>query len=180
MPNNLKSIKNSYKSPYSNDIWEFEYFETDDFSNLDKEKTGQCYAVCYLQNEKGELENKICIVNNGKKRNWGLVGGTIEKGETFEETLKREIQEEGNLEVLEYRPIGYQIAGTQSSKDWGYQLRYFVIARKIGEFISDPAGSVTEIAFIDPLDVKKYFDWGNVGEEIFRKAAEIFKEYREK
>jgi ADP-ribose pyrophosphatase YjhB (NUDIX family) len=111
---------------------------------------------------------------------WDIPGGRIQKDSTVEETLKREIQEEGNLEVLEYRPIGYQIAKNLDTGEFGYQLRYFTIARKYGEFVSDPAGTITEIAFIDPLNVKKYFDWGNVGEEIFRKAAEIFKEYREK
>jgi 8-oxo-dGTP pyrophosphatase MutT (NUDIX family) len=173
---NTKSIKNYWTSKDGTRA-EFEYFDCDDFSFLEKEKTGQCYAVCYLQNENGEIENKICIVKNGNEGSWGMIGGTIEKGESFEETLVREIKEEGNLEVLEYRPIGYQIAKNLDTGEFGYQLRYFVIARKYGEFVSDPAGTVTEIAFIDPLDVKKYFDWGNVGEEIFRKAGEIFKEY---
>ncbi len=171
---NINSIKNYYLGK-SGQNYEFEYFNCDDFSVLDKSKCTQCYAVCYLQDESGKIENQICIVKNGKKNTWGLIGGTIEKEEEFEKTLKREIQEEGNLKVLKFIPLGYQVVrNLDGNEEDFYQLRYFVIAEKIGEFISDPAESVTEVAFIDPKDVKKYFDWQEIGDEIFKKAAEIF------
>ena len=65
----------------------FEYLDVDSFENLEKTKCTQVYAVCFC-------EGKMIIVFNGHNITWGLIGGTIEKGESFEETLKREIQEE--------------------------------------------------------------------------------------
>src|SRR3989344_2628502 len=42
-----------------------------------------------------------------------------------------------------------------------------------GEFISDPAGSITEIKLIDPKDYKQYFDWGKIGDRILERALEM-------
>ena len=54
-------------------------------------------------------------------------------------------------------------------------FRSFCLVKPIGEFISDPAGSVIEIRMIDPKDYKKYFDWGKIGDRIMEKAMKIFK-----
>jgi GrpB-like predicted nucleotidyltransferase (UPF0157 family)/8-oxo-dGTP pyrophosphatase MutT (NUDIX family) len=126
--------------------------------------------------KKGTLENKICIVNNGGEFKWGLIGGTIEKGESFEDTLKREIIEEGNLKVLKFEPLGYQIATDLDTGKWCIQLRYYVEAEKIGEFVRDPDNKVTEIKFINPKDVKEYFDWGKTGDAILKKAEDKYLE----
>ncbi|MEK7471174.1 MAG: NUDIX domain-containing protein [Patescibacteria group bacterium] len=103
----------------------------------------------------------------------GLIGGTIEKGESFEETLKREIQEESNMEVLSFLPVGYQKVIDTRDNSFVYQLRYVCTARPYGEFSSDPAEHVTEIKLIDPKDYKQYFDWGEIGERIIRRAEEL-------
>jgi len=147
--------------------YKFEYEDCDDFSILDKSKTTQTCAVCFV-------EDKICIVKN-KRNTWGLIGGSIEDGETFEETLAREIKEEGNLKLLSCEPIGYQKVTGGDITDYIYQLRYFAIAEKYGDFVSDPADSIVEVAFIDIKDVKKYFDWGNIGDRILEIAEEKFK-----
>src|SRR5204863_9926760 len=78
----------------------FEYSDADSFDHLDKEKCTQTYGVCFH-------EGKMVLGRSGR-RGWGLIGGTIEKGETFEQTFRREIQEESNMEVLNFLPIGYQ------------------------------------------------------------------------
>jgi 8-oxo-dGTP pyrophosphatase MutT (NUDIX family) len=111
----------------------------------------------------------------GQKQSWGLIGGTVEDGETFEETLKREIQEEANMELLSCLPVGYQkVIDTRDGKEI-YQLRYVCTARSHGPFISDPAGAITEIKFIDPKNYKDYFDWGKIGERIIFRALELKK-----
>jgi len=43
--------------------------------------------------------------NNTKVGKWGLVGGRLEPGETFEAGLKREVKEEVGLDVEPLKPI---------------------------------------------------------------------------
>ncbi len=149
----------------------FEYEDVDSFEMLPREKCTQTYAVCFV----GE---KIVVVNNQKKNTWGLVGGTIEPGEDFVETLHREIQEESNMKVLWERPIGYQKCTDTRDGSVMYQLRFVCEAVPYGPFVSDPAGSVTEMVLIDPKEHKKYFDWKHIGEHIIERGIQLVGEYR--
>lgn len=147
----------------------FEYQDADSFEDLEKDKCKQVYGVCFCGDE-------MVIGYGGEKQDWGLIGGTIEEGETFEETLKREIQEEANLELISCTPIGYQKVIDTRDGQWIYQLRYACTARQYKEFVSDPAGAITEIKFIDPKDYKQYFDWGKIGDKIISRALELKKD----
>lgn len=158
-------ITSSYKG-YSGTDYAFEYEDVDSFDFLKNEKCTQCYAVCFY-------ESKMVIVHNAEKDHWGLVGGSIEKGESFEETLKREIQEESNMEVIAYLPVGYQKVTDTSDGSYFFQLRYVCTVKPYGPFVSDPADSIDKIALIDPKDHKKYFDWGEIGERIIERAGEL-------
>lgn len=144
----------------------FEYVDTDSFDSLPMEKCKQCYAVCLY-------EGKMVIVYKEKKQTWGLIGGTIEKGETFEQTLKREIKEESNMEVLKFLPIGYQKVIDTRDNSFIYQLRFVCTARPFGPFVSDPDISITKIELIDPKDYKQYFYWGKIGERIISRALKL-------
>lgn len=144
----------------------FEYSDCDDFSSLPIDQCRQTYGVCFY-------ENKMVIVHNGPKQRWGLIGGTIEAGESLDETFSREIQEEANMEVLKKAPIGYQKVTDTRDNSVVYQLRYVALVRPYGPFVSDPAGSIIEIKLIDPTDYKQYFDWGKIGERIIARALEL-------
>ncbi len=144
-----------------------EYSDCDDFSVLPYELCRQVYGVCFYG-------DKMVIGYGGNKQAWGLIGGTIEDGETFEETLKREIQEESNMEALSKHPIGYQKMTDTRDGSFVYQLRYVAVVRPFGPFISDPAGSITGIKLVSPQEYKKYFDWGSIGERIIERALEVF------
>src|SRR3990167_3993508 len=110
------NLTNSYKG-HSGVEYIFEYSDADSFDELPKENCTQTYAVCFC-------DGKIVIGYGGHKKSWGLIGGTIEKGEAFEETLRREIKEESNMEILSFLPIGYQkVTDTRDNKEF-YQLRY--------------------------------------------------------
>ncbi|MDD5711052.1 MAG: NUDIX domain-containing protein [Candidatus Colwellbacteria bacterium] len=144
-----------------------EYVDADSFDNLNPALCTQVYGICFY----GE---QMVIGYGGQKENWGLIGGTIEKGETFEQTLKREIQEESNMEVLSFAPIGYQKVTVKGEQSSIYQLRYACIIQPYGPFVADPdGGSIQEIKLIDPANFKRYFDWGEIGERIITRALEL-------
>ncbi|MFZ3301952.1 MAG: NUDIX hydrolase [Microgenomates group bacterium] len=140
------------------------WHDCDSFDELKGKGLQQSYGVCFYK------DKLVIVSNNGK---WSLVGGHIEKGETPEEALAREIQEETNMKVLKQIPIGYQeVVKPDGTVD--YQLRSFCLVEPLGELVSDPAGSVTEIKLIDPKDYKKYFNWGKIGDRIMERAIEIY------
>ena len=144
---------------------EVTYEDADSFDHLLDKKVTQTYGVCFV-------EDKIVIVYSIKGGgHWILPGGSIEKGETFEECLKREIQEESNMEVVSFAPIGYQEVHFDG-KIFN-QLRYICVVKPYGDFISDPDGSITKIKLIDPKEYKQYFDWGEIGERIIERANEL-------
>ncbi|MDO8604276.1 MAG: NUDIX hydrolase [bacterium] len=159
------NIINNYKG-HAGVEYIFEYADEDSFDDLDSSKCTQTYGVCFH-------DNKLVIGYNGKKKTWGLIGGTIEKGETFEQTLIREIQEESNMEVLSALPIGYQKVIDTRDDSFYYQLRYVCSVQPHGPFVSDPADSITEIKLVDPNEYKQYFDWGSIGDRIMERALEL-------
>lgn len=116
------------------------WHDIDDFNKLIGKKLQQSYGVCFYKNK--------LVITRGSG-GWNLVGGHIEKEETPQVALVREVLEEANMKVLKQIPIGYQeVVKPDGTSD--YQLRSFCIVEPIGEFVSDPADSVTEIKLIDP------------------------------
>lgn len=156
-------------------IWEgqtikVEYTDVDDFSSLNIELCKQVYAMAFV-------DDTIIIVKDSKTGRWGLIGGGHEKGETIEETLRRELKEEANMEVISWAPIGYQKVISEDGS-YNYQLRCCCLVKPFGAFIEDPDGDVTEIKFIKPLDYKQYFDWEEIGERIINRGIELHKKLK--
>lgn len=145
-----------------------EYCDADNFENLPYQNCKQVYGVCFVG------DNIVLVYGESGEdgKGWGLVGGHVEKNETFEQTLTREVEEETNMSVEECQPIGVQKVISPTG-EVSYQLRFVAKVKPLGEFVSDPGGSVTEIKIIDPNDYRKYFDWGEIGERIINRAIEI-------
>lgn len=146
-------------------IYKFRYYELANYSYLDLAKIKQIYGVCFYQ-------DKMVIALNGKKRSWGLVGGKPEEGESIEQALKREVQEESNMQVLKWRPMGIQEVTDPQGNNY-YQLRVACKVKPLGDFIHNPAGTITEIKLIDPKDYLEYFNWGEIGEKIIHRAIQL-------
>ncbi len=151
--------------------FDVEYFETDDFSNLPYDRCKQCRAVAFVDNE------HIVIVKSGKSGEWGFPGGTIEKGESFEQTLVREFLEEANAKIGSIQNIGYQvITDLNGLKEPFYQLRFKLKASPATEegFCSkDPDKAVVEVKVVPIKEYKKYFDWGEIGDLIVKRALDV-------
>lgn len=146
----------------------FEYYDSDTFEHLPKDKITQCYAVAFHG-------DKFLVVNNiTKPGSYTLMGGSVEENENPNDTLIREIKEESNMQVLDYKLIGYQkVVDTRGIQEPFYQLRYFARVEPYGDFVADPAGKVTEVIECSKDDYKKYFDWGEIGEHIINRAFEM-------
>jgi len=140
------------------------YQDADSFEHLSGEKVTQSYGVCFLG-------DKMVIVYSSKYKHWTMPGGSIEKGESYEECLRREIQEESNMKVLALTPIGYQEVHFEG-KIYN-QLRYVCLVGPYGDFVSDPDGSVNEVKIADPKECLEHLDWGEIGERLVTRALEL-------
>ena len=124
------------------------YEESDDFSNLPQDKIGAVCAFCFC-------DGKFVLVNNAGK--WEPVAGHVEKGESADSALVREVKEEANMKVLKYFPL----ASLYFKDDDYFMTQYLCITEPYGDFVSDPDGEVTEIKMVDFYDIPKYFSKGD-------------------
>lgn len=156
----LPGFKATYKVKWSEDI---------DFDSLENVKQ----ANGILFNDEG----KILIVNI--VGNWQLPGGHIEKGESYEEGLKREISEEADVETDNITLLGYlRVREIKDNilKPEFIQLYYFGKISKLNEQTMDPVyNKIAERKFIGPEEFTDYIPWGNIGKVIINRAKEIFK-----
>src|SRR3989344_3729492 len=140
------------------------WYKSDDFSQMKDVK--QAYGICLDKN------GRMLIISN-RANMWGLPGGTVEKGETFEETLKREVDEEANIEINNLIPVGYnKIEQLKSGiKSVFYQLRYKAKITKLKKRAIDPAtNKLYQRKFIQPDEFLSYALWGRPGEAMIKDA----------
>lgn len=128
---------------------------------------GQVYAV-------GNLEGLVPVVLYGDTVRPNLPGGKPEQGETVEQTLKREIQEELNCEVTDWQPIGYQKLTREGDIASVYQLRVYAGLQKIGEFENDPAGTVIGYKTVPLASLNEVIEYGIVGERLVSLSSGYF------
>ena len=145
--------------------FQLEYFDVDSFDFLEVEKVQQVYGVCFDKSQ-------MVIVRNGVRGTWGLVGGQREEGESIDTALIREIEEESNMQVLSWKPVGVQKVTDQQGTVF-YQLRTVCVVKPFGPFTHDPGGVVSEIKHIKPQEYIQYFDWGEIGDHIITRAMRL-------
>ncbi|MEK6902619.1 MAG: NUDIX domain-containing protein [archaeon] len=102
------------------------------------EKAIECVAFLLVKNNKMLIEKRKMSkkVDPGK---FVIPGGGIEKGETIEESLLREVKEE-----LTVRPIQYHFLVTLPYQSSGlkFNLHYFLVTEWTGKITSNEAESV--------------------------------------
>jgi 8-oxo-dGTP diphosphatase len=140
-------------------------------TNVDNYKpVTQVYGICL------DKDNKILVI---KDKRWQIPGGTPEKGESFIETLKREMLEEAQVEVDDLVPLGVQEVQYPNNPDKKqgdlfYQYRYVARVKKINPMQVDPAtGREYERKFVSFDEIDEYVKWGGVGNEMFRDARVV-------
>jgi|SRR5581483_4663325 len=142
----------------------------------DYEPVTQVYGIVF--NDKGE----ILIARESSSGKWQLPGGKPEKGESIEETVRRELLEEVDVKAGIIYPLGVQkteMPGNpnQDEGDLFYQVRCVV---ELGELLPqtpDPdRGNVWERMFVSAEKVTEYIKWGTVGDAMFADAIKLWKE----
>jgi len=140
------------------------YREDDPLKDCEDKVLQGVHAYCFYGDQ-------FVVVYADSKRYWTPPGGGIEEGEHYEQATVREVLEETNMKVLEQHLLGYQ--DVYEPHQITRQTRSFCRVEPLGEFESDPDGEITEIKLIDPDEYKQYFDWGEIGDYIMRRALEM-------
>ncbi len=151
---------------YAGKTIKVEWFDVDAIEKLPKVKWHQVYAICNLEGRVPVVLYQDAHVN--------LPGGRTEPGESIEETLRRELAEEINCEVLGWHPIGYQKLNEPGVIDPIYQLRVYAEVKKAGEFERDSGGEVIGYKVIELQDLNKEIAYGSVGERMVRLVGTNF------
>jgi len=146
---------------HSGQILDVIYSEGDPFASLDGKVLKDVHAFCFYNGQ-------LVIVYAESKKYWTPPGGEIEKEETYEEAVVREVKEETNMKVIFQKLIGFQ--DIYEPERIVRQTRSFCIVEPYDDFIFDPNEEITAIKLISPNEYKKYFNWGKIGERIMEKA----------
>lgn len=142
---------------YNNQNYHVDWYDLEQKQQLPDIDWYQVYAI-------GNYNNKVPIVHYPNAKD-NLPGGKLDPGEDVEAALHREIEEELNMRVLRWYPIGYQHVVHPSGKTTN-ELRVYAVMEKIGEFINDPGGHITGHSLVDIELLNKFISYGSVGERI--------------
>jgi len=161
-----KTIKSMMKTRLSGTI-PYTYQDIDSFDEIKDRFVKGVHGFCFCG-------DKLVVVWSDKKGYWTPPGGGVEKGESALDALYREIKEETNMRVVKHKFIGFiEVPTVDKDK---IQTRSVCIVEPYGPFVCDPDGDIDRIKLIDLKDVKKYFDWGEVGDYMLERTSEILKE----
>ncbi|MFZ2151975.1 MAG: NUDIX hydrolase [Minisyncoccia bacterium] len=140
------------------------YEDVDKIQDLGVRTIQHVHAYCFYQ-------NKIVIVWSPNKNCWTLPGGGIEVGETIEDAVIREVEEESNMKVLKQMLLGVQ--DIFEGENIVSQTRSLCIVEPHGPFVFDPDGDITQIKLVDPSELKQYVDWGEIGDHLLERALKM-------
>jgi 8-oxo-dGTP pyrophosphatase MutT (NUDIX family) len=157
--------------------WKGERYLLEWFENVDFEKLKdvvQSYGFIF------DKKGRVCIVDCDKGY-WTLPGGTVEDSdESYEETLRREVDEEADLDIKNIREVGgFKVTPLSENCERGvhYILRYVAEVDKMKKQTVDPCnGKISKRKFVSVGEFGDYVKWGKDGEFQLGKALEVLGE----
>ncbi|HCC68017.1 TPA: hypothetical protein DEP90_02300 [Patescibacteria group bacterium] len=142
----------------------FEIFLSKDFSSLKKITQVYCFVV--------NVDKTKIMLCHHKRAGWLLPGGTTEEGESVDDTLRRELIEEGNVEIYIDKkvPFYFQRAFVKDKTGkWifkGNQIRYVGLLKEDNIFVKDPDGGIIAVDWFNIGELEKHLQWGKTGDMI--------------
>lgn len=135
----------------------------------------QVTGICFTSSD------EILIIKNPSSEEWKLPGGKMEAGETFEETLIRELEEEATVRVKNCRALGVQKVNYPNNPNLVegeefYQARYVCEIDELLPNTVDPDnGLLHDRKLVSMSEIEKWVQWGDVGHEMFEDAIEMWR-----
>lgn len=158
------------ESTWNGTKYRFTFIDTDKYKEFSP--LTQAYGVCFTE------DGQVVIGRHEPNKEWCLPGGKIEPGETPEETLVRELDEELSLEPIKFQLLGVQKVEflDEPEKKPIYQLRYVAIV-KITELTPDPDHNLLwERIIINPDEFTQFILWKNISEHLLKRSREWFEQ----
>jgi 8-oxo-dGTP pyrophosphatase MutT (NUDIX family) len=124
----------------------------------------QVYAI-------GDVDGLVPIVHYDDDHD-NLPGGTTEPGESVEQTLIRELDEEIKMKVISWEPLGYQ-EWIEPDGNSNLSLRVYATLFKKEEFTNDPGGPVIGHSLIELDELNDRINYHKVGDRMMELAKGI-------
>jgi 8-oxo-dGTP diphosphatase len=106
-------------------------------------------------------DGRVLLIKRSDTGMWALPGGTVEWGETLQETLPRELLEEAGVEEVEAGAL----IGVYSDpeRDPRFHAVTVVVHAKIGPLVRPPVNSleILDVALFEPGDLPLELSHGN-------------------
>jgi len=162
----MKNLKLLFreKGKWKDSDYELELHSLDNYCDLSK--VDQVQAVCFLNS------NEVVFYKNIEGY-LGNPGGTVEKGESIEKTIKRELIEEAQLKLIDWRTIGFEqvfYPKKLESKEKSCFLRIVAKVELMDKPIKDPDGKAIDRVVIDINKAIEKLNWGEKGEKLIELA----------
>lgn len=101
-----------------------------------------------------DKHKNVLIVKN---KNWTIPGGHPEQGETYIETLEREVREEACVEMENISYLGCVKVTEVETKEIKYQLRFTATVSHVSDF--KEKYETSERLFVNPDNLGEYILW---------------------